>query len=44
MIPRRGVPVTLHPQDRKFAASRIRGNILNLVRLDRDPSVSSVLN
>jgi cytochrome P450 len=44
MIPRRGVPVTLHPQDRKFAASRIRGNILNLLRLDRDPSVSSVLN
>jgi cytochrome P450 len=44
MLPRHGVPVTLHPQDRKFGASRIRGNILNLVRVDHPASVGSALN
>jgi cytochrome P450 len=35
-IPRRGIPAIIYPQDRKFAASPVRGNIANLVRFDAE--------
>jgi cytochrome P450 len=36
-FPKGGLPVRLHPQDRRFTRSRIKGNIHDLLDLGREP-------
>ena len=39
MRPKFGLPMTIHPQDRAFAAADVRGNIHEMVDLSRRPVI-----